>query len=199
MQREEFERLTNIHPTQSMYHVIEKAYMASEKSKEEFCRAYALNIGGVAEEIQRFADILEVNQQQGFENRIAELQEQLDKELEWNYFIEVGTYLDQEEYLELCEECDIVSDETAVKILSITFGLIPEKIRIRHEVQEFECNKYGDCRAKRTFQRKPVYENIERNYIRFDCAGRQLELVNSDLLTYDEPEKNEKGEKDVMG
>lgn len=82
-------------------------------------------------------------------------------------------------------ESQTVTDETAVKVLSITFGMMPEKIRIRHGVQEFERNKYGLKRVKRTFERKPIYDNCDCNYIRFDCAGRQWELVNGELLEYD--------------
>ena len=165
MQREEFESLTGFRPTLSMYSVIEQFYMESKQDKAEFCREYVQNIDGIAVKIQWIADKMEINQKQAFENRIAKLLEQIDKEM--------------------FEVCQTVSDETVVKILSVSFGLMPEKIRIRNEVQEFERNKYGNYRVKRTFQRKPVYENCECNYIRFDCAGRQWELVNGELISYD--------------
>ncbi|MDE5768183.1 MAG: hypothetical protein K2H82_02240 [Oscillospiraceae bacterium] len=181
MQREEFTELTGIYPSMILYRAIEQEYMDSEQDKAEFCRQYIQNVDGIAEKIQRLADTAEIDRQQKF----AELQAQLDKELEWKYFADLGTCLNQKDYEEMFEVCRTVSDETAVKILSASFGLMPEKIRIRHEVQEFELNKYGVCRAKRTFQRKPVYENCECNYIRFDCAGRQWELVNGELLSYD--------------
>ncbi|MDE5768826.1 MAG: hypothetical protein K2H82_05515 [Oscillospiraceae bacterium] len=184
MQREEFESLTGFRPSQGMYRVIEKSYMALEKSKEEFCRAYVLNIGGIAETIQHFADILEITQQQESENKIAELQEQLDTELEWKYCAELGTYLDQEEYTAILEKCHVLSDEDATQLLSEIFGFIPEQIRIRHEAEEFERNKYDNCRVKRTFQRKPIYDNFDYNYIRFDCARKHWELINGELIPY---------------
>ncbi|MDE7122608.1 MAG: hypothetical protein K2O42_10675 [Oscillospiraceae bacterium] len=185
MQREEFESLTGFRPTQGMYRVIANKYIKSKQDVAEFCRQYSLNIGGIAEKIQRIADTAEIEQQQESETRIAELQEQLDKELKWKYCAESGTCLGQEEYTEMLAESQTVPDETAVKILSLTFGLMPEKIRIRHEVQDFERNKYGQTRVKRTFQRSPIYDDSDCNYIRLDCAGRQWELVNGELLEYD--------------
>ncbi|MDE5884201.1 MAG: hypothetical protein K2H29_03870 [Oscillospiraceae bacterium] len=173
MQREEFESLTGFRPTLGMYKVIEQVYIGSNQDKMEFCRQYRLNVDDIAVKIQILADMEEINRQQESENRIEELQAQLDKELEWKYCAELGTYLDQEEYTEMFAKYQTVSDDFAVKILTSVFGFMPEQIKIWHEVQEFELNKYGVCRAKRTFQRKPVYENCECNYIRFDCACRQ--------------------------
>ena len=185
MQREEFESLTGFRPTQGMYKVIEQEYMNSEQDKAEFCRQYIQNVDGIAEKIQRLADMAEIRQQEEAETRIAELQAQLDKELEWKCCAEIGTYLDQEEYTEMFAKYQTVPDDFAVKILASIFGFIPEQIRIQHEAQKFECNKYGVCRVKMTFQRDPVYANIESNYIRFDCACRKWELVNNELISYD--------------
>ncbi|MDE6730894.1 MAG: hypothetical protein K2J71_09005, partial [Oscillospiraceae bacterium] len=154
MTREEFTELTGIYPSMILYRAIEQEYMDSEQDKAEFCRRYRLNIGGIAEKIQVIADE-EVFRQ---ETKIERLQIDLDAELKWKYCAELGTYLDQEEYTEMFAKYQTVSDETAVKILSITFGLMPEKIRIRHEAEEFERNKYGNCRIKRKFQRDSVYD-----------------------------------------
>lgn len=181
MQREEFESLTGFRPTQGMYRVIANEYIKSTLDEAEFCRQYSLNIGGIAEKIQRIADMAEIEQR----NEIAELQEQLDRELGWKYYADLGTYLDQEEYTEMFAKYQTVSDDFAIKILTSVFGFIPEQIKIWHEVQEFECNKYGVCRVKRTFQRDPVYANIESNYIRFDCAEKQWELIDGELIPYD--------------
>ncbi|MDE5754818.1 MAG: hypothetical protein K2H89_09820 [Oscillospiraceae bacterium] len=181
MQREEFESLTGFRPTLSMYSVIEQEYMESEQDKKEFCREYVKNIDGIAEKIQRLADMAEISRQQ----EIAELQKQLDKELEWKYCEEVGTHMNQEDYTEMFEVCCTMSDEEATQLLSEKFGFIPEKIKIRHEVQEFERNKYGVYRVKKTFQRSPIYFDYECNYTRFDCAGRQWELIDGDLISYD--------------
>ncbi|MDE5769251.1 MAG: hypothetical protein K2H82_07680 [Oscillospiraceae bacterium] len=185
MQREEFESLTGFRPTLGMYKVIEQVYIGSNQDKTEFCRQYRLNVDDIAVKIQILADMKEIKQQKDAESRIAELQEQLDKEFAWEYCIELGTYLDQEEYMEILEECHVLSDEDAKQLLSETFGFIPEQIKIKHEAEEFEENKYGQTRVKRTFQRRPIYNNSDCNYIRFDCATRQWEFINGKLIQYD--------------
>lgn len=187
MQRSEFESLTGIRPTLSMYSVIEKEYMASEMDKVTFCHAYELNIDGIAERVQYMADMAEINQKQESENRIAELQTQLDKELKWTLSEAVGTNINQEDYRDLTTGVPVsyyLTKEEAVQLLSSMFGFMPERINIRHEVQTFEINKYGQFRVKETYHRDAIYDSSELNYIRFDCAGNQWELVNGELLPY---------------
>ena len=40
---EEFEALTGFYPDQLLYEMIEKEYMESHKTKEEFCKDYLKN------------------------------------------------------------------------------------------------------------------------------------------------------------
>ena len=181
MNREEFESLTGFRPTLGMYKVIEQEYMDSKQDKAEFCRAYVLNIGGIAEKIQRIADMAEIEQR----HEIAELQEQLDAELEWRYCAELGTYLDQEDYKEKMKRWRTIPDKEAIELLAETFGFMPEKTKIRHKAEEFEENKYGLTRVKTTFLRDPIYYDPYHNYIRFDCADKQWELIDGELISYD--------------
>ena len=144
-----------------------------------------MNVDGIAEKIQILADMEEINQQQESKNRIAELQEQLDAELDWRHCGNIGTYLDQEDYKEKLTRCHTISDEEATQLLSETFGFIPEQIRIRHKAEEFEENKYGLTRVKTTFLRDPIYYDPYHNYIRFDCAEKRWELIDGELIPYD--------------
>ena len=51
--------------------------------------------------------------------------------------------------------------------------------------EEFEENKYGQTRVAKTFQRSPIYDDSDCNYIRFDCARKQWELIDGELIPYD--------------
>ena len=181
MQKEEFESLTGFRPSQSMYRVIENEYIKSELDAAEFCRQYSLNIGGIAQKIQRLADIAEIEQR----HEIAELQEQLDHELDWHLSEQYGTSMAQSDYEGLADEHDAyLDDEKAVSLIAETSGFMPGKIKIVREVQAFEVNKYFRLRVDGTYQRDPIYAASDWNYIRFDCAGKQWEIVNGEVIPY---------------
>ena len=74
----EFETLTGIYPPESLYSVIEKHYYDSKLDKHEFCENYKLNADGLAERIQREANMLEDDS----ENCIYALENDLDREKE---------------------------------------------------------------------------------------------------------------------
>lgn len=183
MQREEFEKLTGFYPTLNMYKVIEQEYMDSELDKAEFCRRYSLNVDGIAQKIQRITDDHEIRQQ----DEMDRIQIQLDAELEWKPCSDVGTSLSQDDYQKMTnfKKFEFIDDEFAVKLISTVFGFMIEKIKIRKEMHEYEINKYKQTRVTRTFHRFPFWNNIESNYIRFDCAGKPWEIINSKLIPYD--------------
>lgn len=202
MIRSEFETLTGIYPSEMLYSVIEEFYNDSKTDKHEFCRRYMMNAECLAERIQTVANELESAIEQKNFSRIGSLeakleaekkradmlQQELDKELEWKFAEHTGTNMKQEDYQKLAESCmaEILSDEEAVKHISELFGFMPEKIQILREVQTFEVNKYGRLRVKDTYQREPLYDATDWNYIRFDCAGNQWEIVNDELLAYED-------------
>ena len=169
----EFQNLTGIYPSENLYSVIEKFYNESKEDKHEFCRAYLMNADCLAERIQREANKLE---------------QELDMELDWHPVEHTGTNMKQKEYQKLLEwyTTEVLSDEEAVKRISELFGFMPDRIQILREVQTFEVNKYHRLRVKDTYQREPLYDATDWNYIRFDCAGNQWELVNSELLPYED-------------
>ena len=202
MLRSEFETLTRIYPSETLYSVIEEFYNESKLDKHEFCENYKLNADGLAERIQEEANELEAEkaQQAYFEVRELKadldkmrmdrnrLKDQLDRELDWHPAEHTGTNMKQKEYQKLleCYTTEVLSDEEAVKRISELFGFMPDRIQILREVQTFEVNKYNRQRVKDTYQREPLYDATDWNYIRFDCAGNQWELVNGELLPYED-------------
>lgn len=202
MLRSEFETLTRIYPSETLYSVIEEFYNESKLDKHEFCENYKLNADGLAERIQEEANELEAEkaQQAYFEVRELKadldkmrmdrnrLKDQLDRELDWHPAEHTGTNMKQKEYQKLleCYTTEVLSDEEAVKRISELFGFMPDRIQILREVQTFEVNKYNRQRVKDTYQREPLYDATDWNYIRFDCAGNQWELINGELLAYED-------------
>ena len=202
MLRSEFETLTRIYPSETLYSVIEEFYNESKIDKHEFCENYKLNADGLAERIQEEANELEAEkaQQAYFEVRELKadldkmrmdrnrLKDQLDRELDWHPAEHTGTNMKQKEYQKLleCYTTEVLSDEEAVKRISELFGFMPDRIQILREVQTFEVNKYNRQRVKDTYQREPLYDATDWNYIRFDCAGNQWEIVNDELLAYED-------------
>lgn len=202
MLRSEFETLTRIYPSETLYSVIEEFYNESKLDKHEFCENYKLNADGLAERIQEEANELEAEkaQQAYFEVRELKadldkmrmdrnrLKDQLDRELDWKPAEHTGTNMKQKEYKKLleCYTTEVLSDEEAVKRISELFGFMPDRIQILREVQTFEVNKYNRQRVKDTYQREPLYDATDWNYIRFDCAGNQWELINGELLAYED-------------
>lgn len=202
MLRSEFETLTRIYPSETLYSVIEEFYNESKLDKHEFCENYKLNADGLAERIQEEANELEAEKAQQAYFEVCELKadldkmrmdrnrlkDQLDRELDWHPAEHTGTNMKQKEYQKLLECCttEVLSDEEAVKHISELFGFMPDRIQILREVQTFEVNKYNRLRVKDTYQREPLYDATDWNYIRFDCAGNQWELINGELLAYED-------------
>lgn len=198
----EFENLTGIYPSANQYSVIERFYSESKEDKHDFCRAYLMNADCLAERIQREVNNLELNRENqataeiwkletklnAEKVRADKLQQELDKELDWKPAEHTGTNMKQEDYNKLAESGSAIipSDEEAIEHLSMLFGFMPEKIQILREVQTFEVNKYHRLRLKDTYHREPLYDATDWNYIRFDCAGMQWELVNGELLPYED-------------
>ena len=198
----EFENLTGIFPSENQYSVIEKFYYESKEDKDAFCRAYMMNADCLAERIQTAVNKLELNRENqataeiwkletklnAEKVRADKLQQELDKELDWKSAEHTGTNMKQEDYNKLAESGSAIipSDEEAIEHLSMLFGFMPERIQILREVQTFEVNKYHRLRLKDTYHREPLYDATDWNYIRFDCAGNQWELVNGELLPYED-------------
>ena len=118
------------------------------------------------------------------EKQIAELNADLDRELEWKPCDGSGTNMTQERYEHLANCGQVMSDEEAKKFIADECGFDPEKIHILHEVNTYEVNKHRRLRVAGTFDRAPMYESTDWNYIRFDCACFMYEFINGQLCFY---------------
>ena len=209
MQRPEFEKRTGEYPDSIKYDCIEREYERQTedghdvwKGKDEFCAAYKENRDGLAQKIQQAADNdiwrIEENYRkamtennalvQQLQGRIAKLEKALDKELEWEPDENAGTNLAQYNYKELLDSTttEKLSDEKAVTLVSEMFGFMPERIEIIHDISTFERNRHGRLRVRETFTRDPLYASTDWNYVRFNCAGCQWEMIDGGLTAYED-------------
>lgn len=192
----EFIERTGFEPTASEYAKIEDAYYDFNGNKDEFCKAFVKNGGekkiykARAEEIAQLkSQLVEMEKQhktemEAREKQINDLTAELDRELEWKPSTGTGTNMTQERYEHLANCGQVMYDEDAKKFIADECGFDPEKIHILHEVNTYEVNKHRRLRVAGTFDRAPMYESTDWNYIRFDCACFMYEFINGQLCFY---------------
>ena len=196
MMMSEFIDRTGFEPTAKEYAKIEEAYYDFDGDKDAFCKAFVKDGGARklckarASEIDRLNSLLMESERQykkdmaDREKRIDELTAELDRELEWKPSDGAGTNMSQNDYAHLADCGKTMTDEEAKAFIADECGFAPEKIRILREVNTYEVNKYSRLRKSGTFDRAPVYESTDWNYVRFDCACCMYELVNGELRFY---------------
>lgn len=196
MMMSEFVERTGFQPTADEYEQIESAYYNFDGDKDAFCKAFVEQGGELkiykarAEEIARLrSQMLEIEKEHKREmadrdRRIDQLTAELDKELEWKPSTGTGTNMEQSRYEDLASSGRVMTDEEAKAFIADECGFDPEKIRILHEVNTYEVNKHRRLRKSGAFDRAPVYEATDWNYVRFDCACFMYELVNGELRFY---------------
>lgn len=196
MMMAEFIERTGFEPTYEEYQKIEEAYYDFNGSKDAFCktfvdgngekRVYALRATRIeqlkSQLLESDRTIKEVTAL--YEQRLQNLQAELDRELEWKPCVDSGTNMSQGRYEHLVNAGRGMSDEEAKAFVSEECGFEPKRIRIQHEVSTYEVDKYHRLRKSGTFNRTPVYESSDWNYVRFDCGNRMYELVNGELQFY---------------
>lgn len=196
MMMSEFIERTGFEPSAEEYEKIEEQYYNFDGDKDAFCTNW-LTQGGIlrcckerALKIEQLnSKILEIEHMSRMEDkklqqRIADLEAQLDRELEWKPCTGSGTNMDQERYEQLASAGKVLSDQEAKELIADECGFSPEKITIIHTASSYEVNKYRQLRQAAEYDRKPVYESTDWNYIRFDCASFMYELVNGELEFY---------------
>ena len=196
MMMSEFIDRTGFEPTAKEYAKIEEAYYDFDGDKDAFCKAFVKDGGARklckdrAAEIDRLNSLLLESERQykkdmaDREKRIDELTAELDRELEWKPSDGTGTNMSQNDYARLADCGKTMTDEEAKAFIADECGFDPEKIRILHEVHTYEVNKHRRLRKSGAFDRAPVYESTDWNYVRFDCACFMYELVNGELRFY---------------
>ena len=186
MMMSEFIDRTGFEPTAKEYAKIEEAYYNFDGDKDAFCKAF-IKDGGARKLCKARAAEIERQYKKDVadrEKRIDELTAELDKELEWKPSDSTGTNMKQERYEELAKCGKVMTDDEAKAFIADECGFAPEKIRILHEANTYEVNKHRRLRKSAAFDRAPVYESTDWNYVRFDCAYFMYELINGELRFY---------------
>lgn len=198
MLMQEFTDMTGFEPTQEEYSAIEAEYLSLMMDKQAFCKDF-VERGEPARLYKKRAECIEALRRKLAEMdkdheagmvklmaRVAQLQEELDRELEWKPADGVGTHMSQEEYEYLVRNGNKLGLEDTIKLIATEFGFAPGRIEIKDEAVTYEVNKHGRLRVKDELERAPVYSSTDWNYIRFDCAGYMYEMVNGELKRYEE-------------
>lgn len=193
---QEFIDRTGFEPTYDEYRKIEEDYYEFDGDKDAFCKAFVENGGEKkvyaerAAEIERLrSNILEMDKQfkdhcAKQEKKIASLQSELDKELEWKPSVGTGTWMSEDRYQHLKSSGKVMSEQEAVEFIADECGFAADKIRIVRSVATYEVNKYRQLRKAASYIREPVYESTDWNYVRFDCASFMYEYENGELRFY---------------
>lgn len=200
MNIKEFTERTGFYPTYEHYKAIEKSYMDFDGDKDAFCKAFRENTDGIAEKIARAADRdFEKGAEAGkkayarMEERIArqadiinDLQTKLDAELEWTPCKDAGTRMTQRDYVKLKEDrfTKTMTDEEAANFIAEELGFNAERVRIIRKAETYEVNKHHRMRVAETYEREPLYESTDWNYVRFDVNGIEYEYINGQLMMY---------------
>lgn len=196
----EFTERTGFYPTYEHYKFIEKSYMDFDGDKDAFCKAYRTNENGIAEkitrEVERFVEEqteLGMHEHDAMEERlnaqqeeIEKLKAQLDAELEWTPCKDAGTRMTQRDYVKLKEDrfTKTMTDEEAANFIAEELGFNAERVRIIRKAETYEVNKHRRMRIAETYDREPLYESTDWNYVRFDVNGIEYEYVNGQLEMY---------------
>ena len=208
MMLSEFVERTGFEPLPFEYEKIEAAYYDFDGGKDAFCKAFVEGDGerkiyqARAAEIDRLnGKILEMDKTakkdgEEYERRLADLQAQLDRELEWKPSEGTGTNMSQSDYETLAALCDgthgaphEMTDDEARALIASEFGFAVEKVVIIHVVHTYEVNKHCQLRKSAEYIRRPMYDVSDYNYVRFDVDCGHMtwmyEMVNGELKTYD--------------
>lgn len=196
MMMSEFIERTGFLPTADEYEQIEEAYYNFAGDKDAFCKKFVADGGkrkiyqARADEIARLrSQMVEIEKEHKKEiadrdRQIAALTAELDKELEWKPSTSAGTNMDQWRYQELAHAGRKMTEDEAKQLIAEECGFDPEKISIIHKASTYEVNKHSLLRVSAEYDRDPVYESTDWNYVRFDCACFMFELVNGGLKFY---------------
>ena len=207
MMLSEFVERTGFEPMPAEYAKIEEAYCNFDGDKDAFCKAF-VDGGGEkkiyqarAAEIDRLnGKILEMDRaskrdSEVYEKRIADLQAQLDKELERKPSEGTGTNMTQADYESLLACCTgdhgdphVMSEGEARMLVAEEFGFNPERVEIITTVHTYEVNKHRQLRKAAAYTRQPLYNATDWNYVRFNVRGAgctwMYEMINGELETY---------------
>lgn len=196
MMLQEFIDRTGFEPTYEEYRKIEEAYYEFSGNKDDFCKAFVANGGEKKVYAARTAEIERLRSQMVemdkefkehsamLEKKITALQKELDRELEWKPSVGTGTWMREDSYQHLKSSGRVMSEQEAIEFIADECGFSADKIHIVRSVATYEVNKYRQLRKAESYEREPVYESTDWNYVRFDCASFMYEYVNGEIRFY---------------
>ena len=112
---------------------------------------------------------------------VEKLKKELEKEQEWEPY-EYSENAKQADYEKLANAgARELTDSEAVEMLADWWGFQPSRIKIIRTVNKIEKNRHGACRRCGEYDRKPLYDATDWNYIRFDCGMMTYEMINGEL------------------
>ena len=184
MLQEEFEAMTGFKTTPDEYKEIEQQYYEFDGDKVQFCEAWKESeMGEVAAARQKRIEMLE-EMVDGLIKANDELREKVTTLEKWQP-CDCGTHMDQEKYMELWKIGKRMEPDEVTKTIAGFYGFDKSKIKVIEDVEIFEKNSMGMIRVADRYKRPPVYDATDWNYVRFDCAGQQWEMVNGELMGYE--------------
>ena len=194
----EFHALTGFHPNWLLWTVINRVYNESKLDKHEWCAAYVANKDGMADLIAHLADKeyekrahnheIELKNARGeiahLKEQLEKVNAQLDRELEWHPTSKLGTNMSEHDYQLLADDTAPMSELDAIRRVYELCGFDMALIRIVTTVNTYEVNKHHRCRVSGEYERPPVWSSTDWNYIRFNVADLQWEIIDGDLMPY---------------
>ena len=197
MMMDEFTERTGFEPTFEEYLQIEQAYYNFDGNKNVFCREFVEKKAALwfyrsrAKKIEQLqCQLLEREQAHQlaiaqYEYQIKQLQTALDSELDWMP-CNGGTNLGQGRYERLYNAPDTkaLTEQQAKDFIARECGFDPSRVSICTQAATYEVNKHRQMRVANQFERPPVYNATDWNYVRFNCAGTMYELINGELNFY---------------
>ena len=185
----EFVTLTETEVSDEEYSYIEQSYYDSGLDKAEFCKLWKNDMmcGKWAAELALRKKLDRMTEElKEREKKIAKLEEQLDREQDWKLSDRAGTHMSQDKYIRLRTAGDSrkLSYLEAKMLIAKEFGFNTDKIEIITEAETFEVSRHCRLRHKETFTREPIYNATDWNYIRFNVANLQYEMINGELEQY---------------
>lgn len=197
MMLQEFNELTGFFPTPSLYAFIEAEYIDGPwKDKQSFCRAYKLNLDGLAEKIMRKAHegdrMTEANHSvalrsamgaaEEWKQEAERIQKVLDRELEWKPYHNAEEFSD-EDFNQLYDDKNTnhLSESAAKDLVADEFGFNRDKIQIQRDKDTYEVNRHRQLRRRERISRAPLYNASDWNYVKFTVCGIDYEMQNGEL------------------
>ncbi len=134
--------------------------------------------------IEESAEVVELNKTvEELKERIFKLEKELEKEQEWEPFIDPHN-VSQADYDSLQKSGRKMTDIEAIEYICSEFGFDKSKIIILHTVKKYMINRHSQLKVVGTYDRTPLYDATDWNYIRFDCAGWYYEVKNGSLQKF---------------